>query len=316
MSLYGSAVVGSGGALFSGGALRIGGALNLQGGSLLASNARIAGALTGAGDITADTTNDGDVTVQADLEHFGDYTNNGVTTIQSGTLTILGALTDNGTIIGDFAATRASGGFFVENDYTARSSATLTLLGGTAKFGADADIAINSNTRYDMATSEIRMVGLAGSIQTLERMSTDIGPSPDGLDRTLPGHYPIDTLRVGPTATTVDLVDTHDNDNLGQAQCEAVYVSNLIIDAGATLNTNGCPVYYETLTNNGSVDEPANLIQIAQCEADLTGDGQVDGADLGLLLGSWGTQQGDLNADGVTDGADLGLILGAWGPCP
>jgi hypothetical protein len=48
--------------------------------------------------------------------------------------------------------------------------------------------------------------------------------------------------------------------------------------------------------------------------ADLNGDGVVDGADLGLLLGAWG-QAGatDLNGDGTTDGADLGLLLGAWG---
>jgi len=49
---------------------------------------------------------------------------------------------------------------------------------------------------------------------------------------------------------------------------------------------------------------------------DLDADLRVDGADLGLLLGSWG-QPGmtDLNADGLTDGADLGLLLGAWGVC-
>ena len=47
---------------------------------------------------------------------------------------------------------------------------------------------------------------------------------------------------------------------------------------------------------------------------DLNGDGQVDGADLGLLLGAWGTATADLNGDGTTDGADLGLLLGAWGP--
>ena len=51
---------------------------------------------------------------------------------------------------------------------------------------------------------------------------------------------------------------------------------------------------------------------------DLNGDGTVDGADLGLLLGAWGPCPGspcpaDLNGDGTVDGADLGLLLGAWG---
>ncbi len=55
----------------------------------------------------------------------------------------------------------------------------------------------------------------------------------------------------------------------------------------------------------------------APCPADLTGDGSVDGADLGLLLQSWGnTGAADLNADGIIDGADLGLLLSAWGACP
>jgi len=54
------------------------------------------------------------------------------------------------------------------------------------------------------------------------------------------------------------------------------------------------------------------------CLGDINGDGVVDGADLGLLLGAWGDNPGspaDLNGDGVVDGADLGLLLGAWGAC-
>jgi hypothetical protein len=49
--------------------------------------------------------------------------------------------------------------------------------------------------------------------------------------------------------------------------------------------------------------------------SDLNGDGVVNGADLGILLGAWGSSGGpaDLNGDGTVDGADLGLLLGAWG---
>jgi len=48
---------------------------------------------------------------------------------------------------------------------------------------------------------------------------------------------------------------------------------------------------------------------------DLNGDDVVDGADLGRLLGAWGTADAaaDLNDDGVVDGADLGALLGNWG---
>ena len=45
---------------------------------------------------------------------------------------------------------------------------------------------------------------------------------------------------------------------------------------------------------------------------DFNGDGLVNGADLGVLLGGWATGAGDLNADGTTDGADLGVLLGNW----
>lgn len=55
----------------------------------------------------------------------------------------------------------------------------------------------------------------------------------------------------------------------------------------------------------------------AECFGDLNPDGEINGADLGVLLANWsGTGCGDLNFDGTIDGADLGILLGLWGPCP
>ncbi len=58
---------------------------------------------------------------------------------------------------------------------------------------------------------------------------------------------------------------------------------------------------------------------ICDCVGDLTLDGVVNGADLGILLGGWFECQGgcvsDLNSDGIVNGADLGILLSAWGPC-
>ena len=58
------------------------------------------------------------------------------------------------------------------------------------------------------------------------------------------------------------------------------------------------------------------------CAGDLTGNGIVDGADLGTILAYWGprTQDptsiaSDLNGDGLINGADLGVLLASWGPC-
>lgn len=48
--------------------------------------------------------------------------------------------------------------------------------------------------------------------------------------------------------------------------------------------------------------------------ADITGDGIVNAADIGMLLAQWGTQgSGDLDGDGTVSGADLGEMLSAWG---
>jgi hypothetical protein len=64
------------------------------------------------------------------------------------------------------------------------------------------------------------------------------------------------------------------------------------------------------------VQSPTGVEYVQTRAADLDADLQVDGADLGALLGAWG-QPGatDLNADTITDGADLGLLLGQWGAC-
>lgn len=52
------------------------------------------------------------------------------------------------------------------------------------------------------------------------------------------------------------------------------------------------------------------------CVGDLDGNGSVDGADLGTLLGAWGASGlADLDGNGSVDGADLGVMLGAWGAC-
>lgn len=48
-------------------------------------------------------------------------------------------------------------------------------------------------------------------------------------------------------------------------------------------------------------------------DADLDGDGVVDGSDLGLLLSNWGLSGlGDFDGNGSVDGADLGVLLKSW----
>ena len=107
-----------------------------------------------------------------------------------------------------------------------------------------------------------------------------------------------------------------------------VDLKNYVIAGGGTVPTGMILEVPQAVSNNGSIiightgfvgawmvtQTPTNL-----CGADLApagGDGVVDGTDLGVLLGSWGTPFYDLTGDGTTDGSDLGVLLGSWGPCP
>jgi CubicO group peptidase (beta-lactamase class C family) len=54
----------------------------------------------------------------------------------------------------------------------------------------------------------------------------------------------------------------------------------------------------------------------ATCLGDIDNSGLVDGADIAMMLGSWGTANGnpaDINQDGWVDGTDLAILLGDWG---
>lgn len=70
--------------------------------------------------------------------------------------------------------------------------------------------------------------------------------------------------------------------------------------------TTGDMLYVAMLLNR--------VMRIRWNGADINGNGVVDGADLGILLGKWGQadQFSDLNFDGTVNGADLGVLLGAW----
>ena len=86
------------------------------------------------------------------------------------------------------------------------------------------------------------------------------------------------------------------------------------VDDPLTPNTGDPP------TGEPLVDMGAYEFQLA-CRADLSGDGRVDLADLGILLTDFGCNgggcAGDIDGDGDTDLADLGLLLSAFGEfCP
>ena len=279
--------------------------------------------VTGSGFWVTDLDNDGELFCTDDTTVVGDVVNQGTITVYVGTLTILGTLTNDGTIIGNCRGGRDGDdwqGISVSGDLIAGFGAQLLMPSPALRVRVDGnyDVAIGENERYDMCQATLVLGSLAGAGVGLEVMSRDVGPFEAGLDRTLPGHYPIGTLHIA--GATVNLIDLHDNDNLGPEPCEAVYVDALQIDAGAMLNTNGCRIYYNTLVNNGSVDQPENLILIGSgIPGDLDGDGDVDLSDLAQLLSNYGItggatyQQGDLDGDGDVDLSDLAALLANYG---
>jgi hypothetical protein len=252
---------------------------------------------------------------------FGSYTNDAgaVTTIRSGTLFVFGTLTNNGTIVGTICSNCAGsapnlevGGGLVLGP---GASLLMPFVGSLVRVGGVFDCAIDSNTRYDLALATLQLEG-TGAEQGLEVMSRDIGPSAAGLDRTIAGHYPVGTVEIGPAPSTVRLVDARDNDGLGQASCEALYVDTLRIHAGSRLINTACRVYYRTLVNNGTVDVPGNLRPI--CRADYDGNGLIEPADVSLFVNRWfvslqqGTLEADFDGNGAIEPADVSLFVQAW----
>lgn len=77
--------------------------------------------------------------------------------------------------------------------------------------------------------------------------------------------------------------------------------------------------WYVYVAPQGGMEWPCEDTLSCNCP-DQNGDGSVNGADLGILLSAWGTNDpcADLDGGGVVDGADLGSLLAAWGPytCP
>lgn len=80
--------------------------------------------------------------------------------------------------------------------------------------------------------------------------------------------------------------------------------------------TVGC---CEVVPPESFTDLGGNLIEATcdDCRADLNCYGGVGSADLGLLLGAWGTDlpSYDLDGDGTVGGSDIGILVGQWGAC-
>jgi len=95
---------------------------------------------------------------------------------------------------------------------------------------------------------------------------------------------------------TLDLRDQDLSSGLNAIRAEIIDDTDLVRDETARED-------YMTVRLNWTV---------IAAPADLTGDGVVNTADLGVLIGAWGTPGADINSDGTTDVSDLGILLAAW----
>lgn len=80
-----------------------------------------------------------------------------------------------------------------------------------------------------------------------------------------------------------------------------------------SIPTESLPSGLDSLTIDVDADFSSLIYTGLYNTADLDGDGQVCGADLTILLGSWGTCcTADLDGDGTVGGSDLTILLSAW----
>jgi len=100
-----------------------------------------------------------------------------------------------------------------------------------------------------------------------------------------------------------------------------------IIEWSADCNSDGIVDFGQILAgelddaNGNNIPDCCEAGIACNCSADVTGNGNVDAADLAAVLSAWGgapsgKENADINGDGSIDAADLAGVLSAWGPCP
>ncbi len=171
-------------------------------------------------------------------------------------------------------------------------------LGANAQFEADPGAVVHLTHAADessaaffelRSTGEAQLIGLnqlelsfeGGDdvIATAEVGSADMGLVQAGFT----GNFALGTLRVGTldTPARVTLVDEQDNGNRGAGgEPEALYVSNLLVSVGSTLNVNGLHVYCRALDNDGTIVLGGGSVTQVVRLGDLNCDGLVNVFDI------------------------------------
>jgi RHS repeat-associated protein len=162
--------------------------------------------------------------------------------VQNGSLDVNPSFVDTGTLQVESGTLSLHGGLTVNGSGTIQGSATATLridtnLGGNTTNAAQ--FAPLSTVNFDGS-------GSAGTPQTLEVMGKDQGNVAAGFS----GNFTYGNLTVS-NSTYVRLVDTVHNTAGGAA--EALYADNLVVTSGSTLDLNGLHVYARVAELDGTV---------------------------------------------------------------
>ncbi len=299
-----------------------------EGSAIYANELTIDGNLSGTLDLFGKLENRGTTRATDDILVTGDITNDGLISIHRGVLYALADVINNGQILGEVDngpgvrgnddGPALGDGLRVTGNYVAGDQASVYMQNENWKLavGGNFDVAINDNARFDMSQATLEISNSGASTQEIEVLSTDLGGIEEALDPAYPGAFPIGTIQVKAGSRSVDLVDARDNDGDSQELPEVMYATTLIVDSGATLNTNGYIVYVSELINNGTIIGEDDVIIIdPPVLGDLTGDGIVGIDDLLVVISLWGPCDGcdaDFDNNGDVGIDDLLVVIANW----
>ena len=174
-----------------------------------------------------------------------------------------------------------------------------------------------------VGTEEISSVATSNkTVPMVDRVSHTLNNGTSGLDYDM--HRAVEWKFDGGVMVVTDLNDAISDANI------TLLSANDVNRAGSITGTAYREVASPSKDDQGYfgylLTESGDLIDLDQlrmtlnaCPGDFDVDGVVGGADLGAILGKWGSlvdcDPVDINGDGIIGGGDLGLFLGYWGVC-